>query len=150
MHFFPCISYVTVRKTESFWCFIHDSRHFGVSRFGLRVRLVSRGTSVRIRSGSPFSWKLVVCGRCLATLFLTLVYDILPSTKVPESSARSVGKPVPVDSPHVPVGSPHVPVGSPHVPEGSPHVSVQAITMPVQAKYGHVHRVSRSFSLCSR
>ena len=32
-----------------------------VSRFGLAVRLVSRGTSVRIRFGSPFSSKVVVC-----------------------------------------------------------------------------------------
>ena len=39
-----------------------------MSRFGLavrRVRLVSRGTSVRIRFGSPFSSKVVVCGHCL-------------------------------------------------------------------------------------
>ena len=37
-----------------------------------RVRLVSRGTSVRIRFGSPFSSKFVVCGHCLATLSLTV------------------------------------------------------------------------------
>ena len=43
--------------------------------FGLavrRVRLVSRGTSVRIRFGSPFSSKVVVCGHCLVTLSLTI------------------------------------------------------------------------------
>ena len=44
----------------------------GVSRFGLAVRLVSRGTSVRIRFGSPFSAKIVVCGHCLVTLSLTI------------------------------------------------------------------------------
>ena len=43
-----------------------------VSRFGLAVRLVSRGTSVRIRFGSPFSSKVVVCGHCLMTKFLTI------------------------------------------------------------------------------
>ena len=46
-----------------------------MSRFGLAVRplrLVSRGTSVRIRFGSPFSSKLVVCGHCLVTLSLTI------------------------------------------------------------------------------
>ena len=36
------------------------------------ARLVSRGTSVRIRFGSPFSSKAVVCGHCLVTLFLTM------------------------------------------------------------------------------
>ena len=40
-----------------------------VSRFG---KLVSRGTSVRIRFGSPFSSKVVVCGHCLVTLSLTI------------------------------------------------------------------------------
>ena len=44
-----------------------------VSRFGLAVRLVSRGTSVRIRFGSPFSLKVVVCGHCLVTLSLTIM-----------------------------------------------------------------------------
>ena len=34
----------------------------------LGVRLVSRGTSVRNRFGSPFSSKVVVCGHCLVTL----------------------------------------------------------------------------------
>ena len=34
--------------------------------------MVSRGTSVRIRFGSPFSSKVVVCGHCLVTLFLTI------------------------------------------------------------------------------
>ena len=42
------------------------------SRFVLKVRLVSRGTSVRIRFGSPFSSKVVVCGHCLVTLSLTI------------------------------------------------------------------------------
>ena len=39
------------------------------------VRLVSRGTSVRIRFGSPFSSKAVVCGHCtvsVVTLSLTI------------------------------------------------------------------------------
>ena len=44
----------------------------GVNRFGLAVRLVSRGTSVRIRFGSPFSSKAVVCGHCLVTLSLAV------------------------------------------------------------------------------
>ena len=35
------------------------------------IRLVSRGTSVRIRFGCPFSSKVVVCGHCLVTLSLT-------------------------------------------------------------------------------
>ena len=45
-----------------------------VSRFGLAVsvRLVSRGTSVRIRFGSPFTSKVVVCGHSLVTLSLTI------------------------------------------------------------------------------
>ena len=45
-----------------------------VSRFGLAVklRLVNRGTSVRIRFGSPFSSKVVVCGHCLVTLSITV------------------------------------------------------------------------------
>ena len=43
------------------------------SRFGLAVRLVSRGTSVRICFGSPFSSKVVVCGLCLVTLSLTIM-----------------------------------------------------------------------------
>ena len=42
------------------------------SRFGLAVRLGSRGSSVRIRFGSPFSSKVVVCGHCLVTLSLTI------------------------------------------------------------------------------
>ena len=33
------------------------------NRLGLAVRLESRGTSVRIRFGSPFSSKVVVCGQ---------------------------------------------------------------------------------------
>ena len=40
-----------------------------VSRFDLAV---SRGTSVRIRFGSPFSSKVVVCGHCLVNLSLTI------------------------------------------------------------------------------
>ena len=40
-----------------------------VSRFGLAV---SRGTSVRIRFGSPVSSKVVVCGHCLVTLSFTI------------------------------------------------------------------------------
>ena len=35
-------------------------------------RLVSRGTSVQIRFGCPFSSKVVVCGHCLVTLSLTI------------------------------------------------------------------------------
>ena len=35
-----------------------------------KVPLVSRGTSVRIRFGSPFSSKVVVSGHCLVTLSL--------------------------------------------------------------------------------
>ena len=35
-------------------------------------KLESRGTSVRIRYGSPFSSKAVVCGHCLVTLTLTI------------------------------------------------------------------------------
>ena len=42
-----------------------------VSQFVLAVRLVSKGTSVRIRFGSPFSSKIVVCGQCLVTLSIT-------------------------------------------------------------------------------
>ena len=34
--------------------------------------LVRRGTPVRIRFGSPFSLKAVVCGHCLVTLSLTI------------------------------------------------------------------------------
>ena len=48
---------------------------YNMSRFGLavrRYRLVSRGTSVRIRFGSPFSSKVVVCGHCLVTLSLVI------------------------------------------------------------------------------
>ena len=45
----------------------------GVSRFGLAVRLVSRGTSVRIYFGSPFTSKVVVCEHCLVTLSLTIM-----------------------------------------------------------------------------
>ena len=44
-----------------------------VCRFGLAVRLVSRGTSVRIRFGSPFSSKVVVCGHCLVASSLTIM-----------------------------------------------------------------------------
>ena len=35
---------------------------FSLSRFGLAVRLISRGSSVRIRLASPFSSKVCVCG----------------------------------------------------------------------------------------
>ena len=35
--------------------------------------LVSRGTPVRIRFGSPFSLKVVVCGHCLVTLSVTIM-----------------------------------------------------------------------------
>ena len=45
---------------------------FFVSRFGLSLRLVSRGTSVRIRFGSPLSSNVVVCGHCLVTLSITI------------------------------------------------------------------------------
>ena len=44
-----------------------------VSRFGLAVRLVSGGTSVQIRFGSPFSSKGVVCGHCLVALSFTIM-----------------------------------------------------------------------------
>ena len=37
------------------------------------VRVVSRGTSVRIRFGSPFSSTDVVCGHCLVTLSRTIM-----------------------------------------------------------------------------
>ena len=37
------------------------------------VRLVSRGTSVRIRFGSSFFSKVVVCGHCLVTLSHTII-----------------------------------------------------------------------------
>ena len=40
------------------------------------IRLVNRGTSVRICFGSPFSSKVVVCGHCLVTLSLTF-YETL-------------------------------------------------------------------------
>ena len=43
-----------------------------LSRFGLVVRRVSRGTSVRLRFGSLFSLKVVVCGHSLVTLSLTI------------------------------------------------------------------------------
>ena len=49
-------------------CFLFALFHY-VSRFGLAV---SRGTSVRICFGSPFSSQVVVCGHCLVTLSLTL------------------------------------------------------------------------------
>ena len=41
-------------------------------------RLVSRGTSVRIRFGSPFSSKVVVCGHCITPSYL-LTYLLTPS-----------------------------------------------------------------------
>ena len=40
------------------------------------VRLVSRGTSVQIRFGSPFSSNVVVCGQCLVILTL-IISEIL-------------------------------------------------------------------------
>ena len=40
---------------------------------GKALRLVSRGTSVRIRFGSPFSSKVVVSGHCLVTLTFTIM-----------------------------------------------------------------------------
>ena len=40
-------------------------------RYG--VRLISRGTSVRIRFGSPLSSKVAVCGHCPVTLSLTIM-----------------------------------------------------------------------------
>ena len=43
----------------------------GVSRLGLATRLVSRGISIQIGFGSPFSSKVVVCGYCLVTSSLT-------------------------------------------------------------------------------
>ena len=39
---------------------------------GKALRLVSRGTSVRIRFGSPLSSKVVVCGHCLVNSSLTV------------------------------------------------------------------------------
>ena len=44
-----------------------------VSRFGLEVRRQAGWASVRIRFGSPFSSKVVVCGHCLVTLSLTII-----------------------------------------------------------------------------
>ena len=43
-----------------------------VSRFGLAVKRGKQRTSVRIRFGSLFSSKVVVCGYCLVTLSLTI------------------------------------------------------------------------------
>ena len=48
-----------------------------VSRFSLAVRrlsvsLVNRRAAVQFCFGCPFSSKVVVCGHCLATLFLTI------------------------------------------------------------------------------
>ena len=40
---------------------------------GKALGLVSGGTSVRIRFGSPFSSKVVVCGHCLVTLSSTVM-----------------------------------------------------------------------------
>ena len=40
---------------------------------GEPVRLVSRGTSVRICFGFPVTSKVVVCGHCLLTLSLTIM-----------------------------------------------------------------------------
>ena len=37
------------------------------------MSMLSRGTSVRFRFGSPFSSKVVVCGHCLVTLSLTIM-----------------------------------------------------------------------------
>ena len=46
----------------------------GMSQFGLAVRRwAGKQTDfVRIRFGSPFSSKVVVCGHCLVTLSLTI------------------------------------------------------------------------------
>ena len=53
---------------------VSDSEGYGyVSRFGLVARLVRRGASVRIRFGSSFTSKVVVCGRCLVALSLTVI-----------------------------------------------------------------------------
>ena len=48
------------------------------SRFGLAV---SRGTSIRIGFGSPFSSKVVVCGHCLVTLSFTISETFLSTPK---------------------------------------------------------------------
>ena len=51
-----------------------NSKRKLVSRIGLAVRcyrLVNRRTSVRFRSGSPLSSKVVICGHCLVTLSLS-------------------------------------------------------------------------------
>ena len=44
-----------------------------VRQFCLGVRLVSKGTSVRICFGSPFPSKVVLYGHCLVTLSLTIM-----------------------------------------------------------------------------
>ena len=44
-----------------------------IGKLCLYKHLVSRGTSVRIRFGSPFSSKVVVCRHCLVTLSLTIM-----------------------------------------------------------------------------
>ena len=51
--------------------FIAPAPDYEVSRFGLAV---SRGTSVRIRFGSPFSSKVVVCGHCLVRSVDTVLW----------------------------------------------------------------------------
>ena len=50
----------------------HEVSWFGLAVLRYILRLVSRVTSVRIRFGSPFSSKVVVCGQCLVTLSLTI------------------------------------------------------------------------------
>ena len=60
-------------RTRPIWSRVNKHRRTAgsnrVSRFGLAV---GRRTSVRIRFGSPFSSKVVVCGHCLVTLSLTI------------------------------------------------------------------------------
>ena len=51
----------------------NDKREEIVTRLPLRYFSSLRGTSVRIRFGSPFSSKVVVCGHCLVTLYLTIM-----------------------------------------------------------------------------
>ena len=69
-----CVSVVVFPSCYIFECSGIPVHTAGVSRFGLAegVRLVSRGTSVRIRFGSSFSSKIVVCGHCLVILSLTI------------------------------------------------------------------------------
>ena len=58
-------------------------KNIGGGRVREPVWLVSRGTSVRIRFGSPFSSKVVVCGHCRVTLSITIMKDKNGSHRCP-------------------------------------------------------------------